>query len=363
MELVDLKRLSLPDGSSLGASSGEVPAYAEAKNMAPIRADDALRLHADDENLRLAQTYIQKGLRWAPLRRCAQKPAAHRQEFPSRVLLELTSRCNLRCTMCPRNILRRPEMDLPVELAMRCIDEMDRWNIDGLWIYNIGESMLHPEFRKILAYCGTKKNLGSIWLSTNGQELSEENLDALMDSSLSFINLSVNAVTEETYRRIAPTGSLQTLRSNLARLKEAKMRRKLTHRPWLRLQIIDQPQALGEIDAFLRAHADDGDILSINLLEAFSQNVATNIDHARTRDRGTIKHCRRIERGDCFIFSDGEVGFCDTDFNHELSIGNIRDRSISELWSGDIRTRFRRSNEEGRLDDIPLCSRCMDYDL
>jgi hypothetical protein len=186
--------------------------------------------------------------------------------------------------MCPRNILKRPEMDMSAGLARRVIDELDAGGISGLWLYNIGESMLHPDFRSLLAYAGGKRRLGSLWLSTNAQELLPENLDSVLTSGLTFLNVSVNAATAGTYRRVSPGGDYARVLENLERLRAAKKSRGMEDSPpWLRLQIIDQPLASGEIDAFLSEFGGLGDVLSVNLLEAFSQNVAANVEHARGR--------------------------------------------------------------------------------
>jgi hypothetical protein len=356
MELVDVRRLARSPG-------GRAPSYREARGLAPVLVDDLLRPLQGADNLDLARGYAARGLGWVPVRRVPQDGRPADPGFPSRVLLELTSRCNLRCAMCPRNILKRPEMDMSAGLARRVIDELDAGGISGLWLYNIGESMLHPDFRSLLAYAGGKRRLGSLWLSTNAQELLPENLDSVLTSGLTFLNVSVNAATAGTYRRVSPGGDYARVLENLERLRAAKKSRGMEDSPpWLRLQIIDQPLASGEIDAFLSEFGGLGDVLSVNLLEAFSQNVAANVEHARGRPRSG-KRCRRLDRGDCFIFSDAEVAFCDTDFNHELSIGSVRDRSVREIWSGEERRRYLALNDSGSLGEIPLCRSCLDYDL
>ncbi len=355
----------MPSGSPAGAEPGTPLTYEEARTLEPVRVDDLLRVHPDAENVALLDAYVSRGLGLVPIRRRSLQPARSSEDFPARVLLELTSLCSLTCTMCPRNVLRRPMTHMPTDVALRCIDELDEHGIDGLWLYNIGESMLHPDFAAILAHVATKRNLGSVWLSTNGQRLEEEHVDLILSPPLTFLNFSLNAMNAETYRKVSPDGDYGVLLENLARLVARK--RELGREgspPWLRIQMIDQPAVgPGELDRFLAEYAGRGDILSVNLLEAFSQDVAENVEYATARDRSESKRCNRLVRGDAFIFSDGEVGFCDTDFNHDASLGNVCEAGIAALWSGETRRRYLQLNEEGRLNDIPMCSRCMDWDL
>jgi len=41
-------------------------------------------------------------------------------------------------------------MHMPFEVAVKCIDELDSYGIQGLWLYNIGESLLHPKIKEII---------------------------------------------------------------------------------------------------------------------------------------------------------------------------------------------------------------------
>lgn len=363
MEFARIRDMKLEGKAPAWAAAGRTPSFSEAKEMEPVVVDDLLDLAPLQENLERARAYAAQGVGLVPIRRRPARRQEADPSFPGRILLELTSRCNLRCVMCPRNQLKRPELDMPRDTALRLIDEIDAHGAEGLWLYNIGESMLHPEFADILEHCARKKNLGSIWLSTNGQELKEDLLGRLMDSPITFLNFSLNALSAESYKLISPNGDYAALLSNLHRLVEAKRSAGRSGRPpWLRIQMVDQPQVSSEIDRFLQEYGDAGDILSVNILEAFSQNVPLNVRPALARERGQ-KRCKRIDRGDAFIFSDGEVSFCDTDFNHEMSIGSVHKDSLRGIWGGAGRRGYQDLNDNGRLDEVPMCCRCLDYDL
>jgi hypothetical protein len=348
-----------------GVAGGErVPPYQEALHMPRVLVDDYLQVHPESANLALLQRYSEEGYRLIPIQRRPLTTRPKSAALPARVLLELTSRCNLLCVMCPRNVLTRPQIDMPKEIAMRCLDELDAHGVEGVWLYNIGESMLHPDFEEIFLYCQRKSHLGSLWLSTNGQTLTDRHCALLIGSNLTFLNYSLNAMNEAVYKAVSPSGDYGAVLANLAKLMQMKTDRGHVGRPpWIRLQMIDQPQAAGQIDAFLSGYAARAEILSVNLLEAFNRSVESNVAYAQTRLRAADKRCRRIDREDAFIFADGEVGFCDTDFNHVMSIGNIGTASLETIWGGKARRRYRALNSSGRLDESALCRTCLDYDL
>ena len=336
--------------------------YKEFNSLSPVKVDSLLTLLDDNENVALFCEYVRQKLLLIPIQRYTPL-FIPRPDFPSRVLLEMTSRCNLNCTMCPRQNLLRDRIDMKSDLFKKAVDELDKIGINGLWIYNIGESILHPDFPELLRYVSSKNNLGPIWHSSNGQELNEYFSEMIINSKIVFMNMSVNAAKSETYKKISPGGDWEKMRLNFRNFIDLK--RKLNKRtPFARLQIIDQEQLTnGEIDEFFGMNVNIADILATNQLEAFSKDVETNIKYAIKRERPTKKSCHRVDRQDLFIFSNGETTFCDTDYNGTFSMGNVKDKSIYEVWNSDYRKKMLELNKKGRLNEVDLCKNCLDFDL
>ncbi len=352
---------SLIIGKSSTPRKGEkLLLYKALKSLEPVRVDNIFNLLPEDKNETLFNNYTRDGLKLIPVKRLSR--FKFRPDFPSRVLLEMTSRCNLNCTMCPRQELAREKIHIDTLLFRNCIDELDSFGIDGLWLYNIGESILHPNFPELLDYVSSKNNLGDIWHSSNGQELNETFSNMIINSKITYMNMSVNAATPETYKKISPDADWTIMTSNFWKFIELKRKAgKIT--PFTRLQIIDQEHASNEIDSFLKEYVDSADILSVNTLEAFSKDIETNIDHACKRERPDKKSCKRVDRQDLFIFSNGETTFCDTDYNGTFSMGNVHDKSIQEIWNSDFRKSIIELNREEKLNEVALCRNCMDFDL
>ncbi len=332
--------------------------YNDLSKLTPVEVDNSLNLQ--NKNLNLFAEYLEKGFSLIPIRRTSNFKL--KSNFPARVLLEMTSRCNLECTMCPSRHLTRPKMDIDQDLFKKCVDELDAEGIDGLWIYNIGESILHPNFEELLKYVSSKKNLGPIWHSSNGQELTKKYIDLIIDSNVSFMNMSVNALSKETFQHHSPTGDFDGMIENFKNFMLEKQQRKQRF-PFARVQIIDQEKAHDEIDGFLQEYSELADILSVNTLEAFSQNTEASIAHAAKRERPEKKSCHRVKRQDLFIFSNGETTFCDTDFNGTFSLGNVSEYTVSDIWNSQTRKNMIELNMQERLNEVPLCQDCLDYDL
>ncbi len=334
--------------------------YKELRDLAPVEVNDNLELTNSKDNVDLFQKYNRNSIALLPIKRVSK--FKQRDEFPSRVLLEMTSLCNLNCTMCPRTVLTRPQIHMEPELFKKCVDQLDEKGINGLWIYNIGESILHPQFHELLDYVSEKKNLGPIWHSSNGMNLSSSFSDMIINSNVSFMNMSVNADSNETFKKIAPTGNWDRVTTNFLnfiQLKNDSNKR----RPFSRVQIIDQECAKDDINKFFAKYYGKANIIAVNRLEAFSGDVKQNNEFAGKREKSKEKKCNRVSRSDMFIFSNGETTFCDTDFNGKLSLGNVKNQSIQEIWTSTKRKDILKLNREKRLAEVDLCKDCMDFDL
>jgi len=89
--------------------------------------------------------------------------------FPSTIMLELTNRCNLACTTCPREYEYGKAMEqgaMPVNQAKKIIDEL--WcYLDSIGLTGMGETFLYKEIVEIVDYIKSKNRGIIISVSTN----------------------------------------------------------------------------------------------------------------------------------------------------------------------------------------------------
>ncbi|MFN8544096.1 MAG: SPASM domain-containing protein [Candidatus Binatia bacterium] len=354
MEFVDLSRYRRVERPSL-------PPFARLRTMAPLALTPDLQLVDEPENLAYADALAADGVAVVPVRR--RPPTARfldRHTFPRRVLFEMTSRCNYRCRMCPQQDLKRPRIDMPGPLYRRVLDELDTHGIEGLWLYHLGESLLHPEFIENVRHVSTKRNLGIVWMSTNGRYFAGDRMRAVLESTIDWVNFSAHAVTAETYGTVAPRQHFETVQRNLDAFIAAKGG-PLPKRPFLHCQMIEQETTRHEVDAFLARHHQRAEIVSVNMLEYV--NLPNNAFGHAQRERAPLTSCLRVTRNDCFICSNGHVTLCDAAYNGEIYLGDVHETSLWDIWNGPHRQRVLELNAQGRMREIELCRTCTDYDI
>ena len=65
--------------------------------------------------------------------------------------------------------------------------------------------------------------------------------------------------------------------------------------------------------------------------------------------------------GEMNIWADGLCNPCDVDYKSELSVGNIKENSIKEIWNGKKYQNLRNLHKNGKRNTCHPCDRCSSW--
>jgi MoaA/NifB/PqqE/SkfB family radical SAM enzyme len=119
---------------------------------------------------------------------------------PAHIWLETSAVCNLRCVQCPREYPGR-QFD-ETQLDSSAFNKIARYfpYLTHLNLTSLGEPLLADLFWQIV---GDDRTRGiDIAVNSSGTLLTERNVDRLLNSGLNLINVSLDAATAPTYRKI-----------------------------------------------------------------------------------------------------------------------------------------------------------------
>src|SRR6476646_10565894 len=134
--------------------------------------------------------------------------------------LSVTDRCNIRCFYCmpDENVRFLPRREiLSFEEIERFVRVVAPLGINKLRLTG-GEPLVRSELPRLVERLASISGIDDIALTTNGILLAEHS-QALKDAGLSRINISLDALTEETFRRIARRDSLDRVLAGIAAAK------------------------------------------------------------------------------------------------------------------------------------------------
>lgn len=282
-------------------------------------------------------------------------------EFPPIIIIAVTNVCDMACIHCAHPVVKKTPgyraVYMAPEVHTRIVEETKRFK-DRLWVFRYaadGESLLHPRFIDFVEEAKAA-GIGPIDLTTNAMSLTEDKMRRLLGAPIDVIDVSLDAYGKETYEKIRKRGKFDVVTSNLKRLVE--LRNELGSPTRIMTSIIEQKEALGEVEAFKEfwgQWVDEVLVRGLNTDLGIVNVTETYFDHGIERwpcpqfwKRVTINH-------------HGDIRFCVEDWFNRGVVANIRDHSIQEVWQSPIYRRFRELHRTGRWGDIEMCRKCMDW--
>lgn len=118
---------------------------------------------------------------------------------PVCVYLEVTNRCNLLCTTCPRTYEElEPPADMSFALFTSIVDQLPR--LARAVLHGVGEPMLVGNLPRMVRYL--KERGVYVLFNTNGTVLNERNGRALIAAGLDELRVSLDAANRDSFKRI-----------------------------------------------------------------------------------------------------------------------------------------------------------------
>ncbi|MEW6368669.1 MAG: radical SAM protein [Acidobacteriota bacterium] len=192
-------------------------------------------------------------------------PATRLSEGPRTIEIEVSSRCNVRpaCVMCDIELAGKAS-DIPLETVQHLSPILPEAR--QVLLHGIGEPLMNPGLLSIIELLPDPSKAG---FSTNGLLLTRAISEKLVKIGLGWINVSIDAATAPTYRRIRHN-DLSRLLDNIRALIGARGERS---RPQVFINMTLMKENIAEAPLFVRLGAG----LGVNQVVFQQMNVSTNI--------------------------------------------------------------------------------------
>lgn len=145
------------------------------------------------------------------------------KRFPSKLFVETTTRCNLKCQMCVKQTWDSGIIDGDMDLETFEAVEPALPYAETLILNGIGESLLHPHLEEFIRRA-KKLMPAESWVGfqSNGLLLDETRASSLMHAGLDRICLSLDAICPDTFRTIREGGEVEDLDRAFSAIRAAR---------------------------------------------------------------------------------------------------------------------------------------------
>lgn len=284
---------------------------------------------------------------------------------PRSFYIELTSRCNLSCTMCAlhsKNAKALPDRraigDMEFGLFQKIAEEVASISPQPeLRLNYAGESLLYPRFRDVLSLMSKMGLSGKCHLSTNGTLLSREIADMLLKLYEGNINISLDGF-KESHEQIRLGSNYDKVNSNLMYLIERRKNLGVS-RPNISVNLTRVSQPESEIQEFVDYWVPKVD--KVGVMAQLTRDSQIVRSHKFIEDLLSTKKKMCLEPFSSIgILWDGSIVLCCNDIP---GLGgnikaNVKNETLMNIWRGPEFKRIRQKMIAGDVSDIPACRKC-----
>jgi len=215
--------------------------------------------------------------------------------------------------------------------------------------------MLHPHAVELMEYARAKG--AKVGLITNGSRFNEENSRRLLACGIDMIEISVDAADVDTYGRVRKGLDWENLLSGVRRLVALRNEMRSPTRI-IASGVNQQGVDIEKVAAFWEPLVDN--FQKRKYLTWGINDPAFSADSTPYLPSEELIPCPFIfERLN--IDSRGKVMVCGFDIAARTDMGNIHEKSISEIWHGKGFSYYREMHLSRRGREIELCSGCPDW--
>jgi hypothetical protein len=264
----------------------------------------------------------------------------------AKVAVELTSRCNLRCAMCPMVNLGRPEDDMPWWLVAKVAADFADNGIGVRWLHEMGEPLLFPRLAEAIDL------FPGAGVSTNVTLLNEKRGRELLGTSLRRIRLCIDTLQPEVYPQVRRGGRFERVVSHIRAFLELSKGH-------------DISVEIQKMVSLKTAHETVADFEEFFHLDRYPQ--------ARVIE----KTCEGLDTADatelheqyygCFqgypfrwfiVLSDGRVTHCCYDSDGKQPIGDMKTQAVREILAANTAEKYMAAFKAKDWQTLPRCGEC-----
>ena len=224
-------------------------------------------------------------------------------------------------------------------------------NIEFFSLASRGEPFVCKDMDRMLEYC-VGKFLG-LKVNTNASLLNERHCHALLAGGVNTVVFSADAAKEPLYGQLRVNGSLEKVLSNIRLFNDIRRKHYPNSKVITRVSGV-KFSADQEMGSMLDVWGEIVDQVCF-----VTYNPSHGQDNIYQAPVNTVTTpCSEFWRR-MFIWFDGKVNPCETDYKSKLLVGNFPEKTIAEIWQSQTYKKYREKHLEQQRGTVYPCQQCV----
>ena len=295
---------------------------------------------------------------------------AEKDFMPQAICLQICSRCNIQCTMCP---LDRPVVKntfMPMELITKAIDEAETFSAQTP-VYlstGYGEPLLHQNLEEIISVVARKGLIPIV--ATNGILLTQDRLRGMLEAGLGQLCISYSGYNRSSYERVYANTHFDDVVKNI----QGAWKLINSEYPNATVYHIGCIIPTDKEDFFSQAYK------TYDFLSSLEVNPST-INFGVPQNRGNLIHiapyrndrdmhsmlssfpplvkpCHALNSIGVSADGDVEICYCSSRTSKDVHLGNLYNKTLSELAMSPKRIAIFKEFKDMKFSKDSICVQC-----
>lgn len=292
----------------------------------------------------------------------------HRSKEPVIYNIETTNACNMECEMCPRTtMMTRAISTIEIDVFKKIIEQLRPWTNEewSLWetfvnkSYNIKKTdmsenhfflyiipnviQLHGYGDPLLdlnmeAYVKLLKSKGlKSYFSCNPANIDIEKTIRMFENGLDYIKYSIESVDDDKHKKVR--GNASNFSESYDKIKKLlELKEKNQYKTTIIITMLDLNKSWQKEEYEKLRNAFDG--LDVYIYLKSEDQQWYRKDYHGTNSVHWSELCKHPWMS-MTVKSNAEVVMCMEDYDNEIILGNAKNESLTEIWNGELYSKFR----------------------
>lgn len=287
---------------------------------------------------------------------------------PMCLFIDVSSLCNFQCEFCAAHFSKEGKAQkyelMSYDLFVKIIDDLKDFpdKIKIIRLAHLGEPLLNPQLPDMIRYAKSAGVAEKIEIITNGSLLSKELNRKIIESGIDMIRISIEALDSEGYKKIANANiDYGAFVNNIQDLYLNKKQAQV----YIKIADVSVPSSELQ-NRFFEMFEKYCDVINIeHICPSWVGFESKHFEQAKLTMYGEA--IRRTEVCSqpfyyMLVSSNGIVTPCCADWKKQLAYGDVKRKSLKEIWDGKELRNFWEQMLEKRKKGIPVCRECQNND-
>lgn len=265
------------------------------------------------------------------------------------ITIEVTNRCSAACIMCPREKMIQNLEVMDFDVWVKLIDNCVELGIEMLDLCGYGDVFLDKGLFDKIAYAKTINPNFKIYISTTGIAMNKRKWENIV-KWVDILKFSIYGMSKEVYEKVMANVKYDRAYNNILGLLE--LNKKHDNKIYTIGNYIVMEENKHEFDDWIN-------FWEPKLSEVYAWSPHNYVDGRNYRDISgqEQKTCGRPLQGPLNIAVNGEAHVCCFDYNKLLTVGSIKDKTITEIMNSDRMKEIQEKHRNNDFQDL-ICSIC-----